>query len=64
MSKSDATEANVIRLLDEPKVIEKKFKRAVTDSEGIIRYAPDSQPGGQFTVDLVGLLWKKPTATG
>ena len=38
MSKSDDNPNNYISLLDEPSVILKKFKRAVTDSETEIRY--------------------------
>jgi len=38
MSKSDDNASNYIALLDPPKVIAKKLKRAVTDSEGSIRY--------------------------
>ena len=46
MSKSEsANENNLINLLDEPGVILKKFKRAVTDSANEIRYDPKEQPG-------------------
>ena len=46
MSKSESENMNnVIFLLDEPKVILKKFKRAVTDSLNEIRYNPEEQPG-------------------
>jgi tryptophanyl-tRNA synthetase len=45
MSKSAASEANYISLLEEPKSILKKFKRAVTDSENEIRYDPETKPG-------------------
>ena len=46
MSKSEAdNENNVIRLLDEPEEIVKKFKRAVTDSGSDIRYSPTDKPG-------------------
>ena len=38
MSKSDANPNNYISLLDEPNIIMKKFKRAVTDSETEIKY--------------------------
>ena len=38
MSKSDENPNNYISLLDDPSVIMKKFKRAVTDSETEIRY--------------------------
>ena len=39
MSKSDANENAVVRILDTRDVIIKKFKRAVTDSETSVRYA-------------------------
>lgn len=38
MSKSDSNPNSYISILDEPAVITKKFKRAVTDSEGRIAY--------------------------
>ena len=45
MSKSDDVEANVIGLLDEPKRVAKKIKRAVTDSDGEIRFDEANKPG-------------------
>jgi len=44
MSKSDENPNSYISLLDEPNVILKKFKRAVTDSENTIKYC-EEQPG-------------------
>ncbi|MGN1070280.1 MAG: tryptophan--tRNA ligase [Candidatus Fimadaptatus sp.] len=44
MSKSDP-EDTYIAILDEPDVIRRKLRRAVTDSLGQIRYDPDNQPG-------------------
>jgi tryptophanyl-tRNA synthetase len=44
MSKSDENQAGNIFLSDEPDDIIKKFKRAVTDSDNVIRMAPD-KPG-------------------
>ena len=44
MSKSDENENSCIYLLDPPAVIKKKFKRAVTDSVGIVQLS-DDQPG-------------------
>lgn len=44
MSKSDDNENAYISMLDEPGVIARKIKRAVTDSGGEIRYAED-KPG-------------------
>ncbi len=45
MSKSAATEAGLISLLDNPKVTAKKIRSAVTDSGREVRYDPDAQPG-------------------
>ncbi len=44
MSKSDENPNGSIYLMDDPDTIMRKFKRAVTDSEGQIRYV-DEQPG-------------------
>lgn len=44
MSKSDENVNACIYLLDKPEVIRKKFKRAVTDSVGVIQLS-DDQPG-------------------
>lgn len=44
MSKSDENENACIYLLDPPEVIKRKFKRAVTDSVGIVQLT-DDQPG-------------------
>lgn len=41
MSKSDENENAYISLLDPPDVIQRKIKRAVTDSDGEIRYSED-----------------------
>jgi tryptophanyl-tRNA synthetase len=45
MSKSAATDAGLIALLDDPKVTVKKIRSAVTDSEREIRYDPVAKPG-------------------
>ena len=45
MSKSAATAAGLINLLDEPKVSAKKIRSAVTDSEREIRFDPEVKPG-------------------
>ena len=45
MSKSAATEAGLISLLDDPKVSAKKIRSAVTDSEREIRYDPQAKAG-------------------
>ena len=45
MSKSGASEAGLINLLDDPLVSAKKIRSAVTDSEREIRFDPENKPG-------------------
>ena len=45
MSKSDENENAVVRILDAPDAIMRKFKRAVTDSDSSIIYDPENKPG-------------------
>jgi tryptophanyl-tRNA synthetase len=45
MSKSAATDAGVLWLLDETSVNAKKVMRAVTDSEGAVRFDRENKPG-------------------
>jgi tryptophanyl-tRNA synthetase len=45
MSKSLDSPQGTVLVLDDPKVIERKFRRAVTDSEAEVRYDPEAKPG-------------------
>jgi tryptophanyl-tRNA synthetase len=45
MSKSLDSPQGTVGLLDDPKDIVRKFKRAVTDSDNEVRYDPDAKPG-------------------
>ena len=45
MSKSASGDAGIVYLLDEPQAIERKFKRAVTDSDNEVRYDRATKPG-------------------
>lgn len=45
MSKSVDSPQGTVPVLDDPKVIERKFKRAVTDSGSEVRYDPETKPG-------------------
>ena len=45
MSKSAASDSGIVYLLDEPSAIVKKFKRAVTDSDGEVRFDRTEKPG-------------------
>lgn len=44
MSKSDSNTKSFVSLLDEPNVIRKKIKSAVTDSEGLVYYDKENKP--------------------
>lgn len=55
MSKSDENENACIFLLDSPEVIRRKFKRAVTDSVGIVQIA-DDQPGIKNLISIYSVL--------
>ena len=45
MSKSLDSPQGIVYVLDEPEAIERKFKRAVTDSDNEVRYDPEAKPG-------------------
>lgn len=55
MSKSDDNRNNVIGLLEEPKVVVKKIKRAVTDSDEppVVRYDVKNKPGVSNLLDIL-----------
>jgi tryptophanyl-tRNA synthetase len=59
MSKSADSPAGTVFLFDEPKVIERKIKRAVTDaddSDDAVRYDPDGKPGVSNLLDLLATV--------
>ena len=45
MSKSDANEKSFVLMTDSADVIMKKFKSAVTDSDGVVKYDVENKPG-------------------
>lgn len=53
MSKSSSGESGIVYLLDQPDVIMKKFKRAVTDSDGEVRFDRDSKPGVSNLLEIL-----------
>ncbi|MEX0847826.1 MAG: tryptophan--tRNA ligase [Ilumatobacteraceae bacterium] len=53
MSKSSATDAGLVNLLDSPSVIAKKFKRAVTDSDSDVRFDRESKPGVSNLLEIL-----------
>jgi tryptophanyl-tRNA synthetase len=54
MSKSVDSPQGTVLVLDDPKVIERKFKRAVTDSEAEVRYDPATKPGVSNLLAILG----------
>jgi len=56
MSKSDANPKAYISLLDDPKVITKKIKGAVTDSLGIVQYDKKNQPAIANLLEMYSVL--------
>lgn len=57
MSKSAPDDAlGVIRILDTPDAIARKLKRAVTDSDNVVRYDPASKPGVSNLLDILAVL--------
>lgn len=55
MSKSDDSDAGCVYLIDDPKAIMKKFKRAVTDSDtgpDAVRYDRENKPGVATLLDI------------
>ena len=60
MSKSDSNENAYILLMDDADTVRRKLKRAVTDSEGIVRYS-DSQPGVKNLINIYSKITKEAT---
>jgi tryptophanyl-tRNA synthetase len=56
MSKSSESQAGVVDILDEPDVIAKKIKRAVTDTETDIRFDPENKPGVSNLLTIASTL--------
>jgi tryptophanyl-tRNA synthetase len=53
MSKSAAADNGLIYILDDNATIEKKFKRAVTDSDGIVAYDRENKAGISNLLDIL-----------
>lgn len=61
MSKSDSNVNAFISILDEPDVIIKKFKRAVTDSEAMVRFDEENKPGVSNLMNIYSCATGKST---
>ena len=55
MSTTGGTLQGTVLVLDEPDVIRKKFKTAVTDSGREIRYLPDEKPGVSNLIEILSV---------
>ena len=55
MSKSNEAPGGMVLVLDEPKAIEKKIKRAVTDSGTDVVFDPENRPGVSNLLTLLGV---------
>jgi len=62
MSKS-LGDAGTVNLLDDPAVITKKIKRAVTDTETEVRYDPDAKPGVSNLLSVLAAVTDRPVDT-
>ncbi|MDZ5470345.1 tryptophan--tRNA ligase [Bacillus sp. 31A1R] len=60
MSKSDVNQKGFLSLLDDPKVIEKKIKSAVTDSEGVVKFDKENKPGVSNLLSIYSILSGRP----
>lgn len=59
MSKSDDNQTATVYLLDEPKDIERKFKRAQTDSENSVHYDKENKPGISNLMSILAAITNK-----
>jgi len=55
MSTTSSSDQGKVLVLDEPDVIRKKFKTAVTDSGREIRYVPDEKPGVSNLIEILSV---------
>ena len=56
MSKSAAAENGVVMMLEDLKSIEKKFKRAVTDSDDEVRFDHENKPGVSNLLEILSAV--------
>jgi tryptophanyl-tRNA synthetase len=56
MSKTAATDSGCVMLLDDPKAIMRKFKRAVTDSDTEVYYDVAAKPGVSSLLDILAAV--------
>jgi tryptophanyl-tRNA synthetase len=62
MSKSGESPAGILWLMDDPAVITKKIKSAVTDTETDIRFDPAKKPGVSNLLTLLAMTTSRPVS--
>ncbi len=62
MSKSDSNVNAFILMTDDRDTIARKFRRAVTDSDGVVRYDPAAKPGVSNLIAIYHIFTGKPIA--
>ena len=60
MSTSAGNPQGVVRIVDEPDVVRRKFKTAVTDSEREIRHDPAAKPGISNLIEILSVASGEP----
>src|SRR3989441_4801625 len=60
MSTTRGAPQGVVRLVDEPDVVRKKFKTAVTDSGTEVRYSPEDKPGISNLLEIMSVATGDP----
>lgn len=60
MSKSDDNPNSRIEMLDAPEVIRKKFSKAVTDSENVIKFDKENKPGISNLLNILSACTETP----
>ncbi len=60
MSKSVGSSLGTILMFDQPEWIERKIKKAVTDTGGEVRYDPEAKPGLSNLIELLAVASDRP----
>ena len=62
MSKSAPSPAGLVNVLDEPSVVAKRIRSAVTDTEREVRYDPEAKPGVSNLLSILAAVTARPPA--
>ena len=60
MSKSDVSPLGTVKILDDPRDIERKVKRAVTDTDGDVRFDVAAKPGVSNLLSILAVATGEP----